>query len=442
MELDLSMLVAVPRVLPMKKVVRQRGGARKKQRLPFTNPASVERRKHDFVRHRLGLVGPNGLWKFSAQLQSCLLPNMPDRCVDTLHIMWLCLEGNDIDPCTVDQVWCLDQSLYRGKIQRKPWLQGDLRLSVPGFHVSGDSRCCPCVCPKALHMWVNVGKHFLDGLAAFRLQGVPVWRYPNFEMEDRYLFQLAGDGFPLPVIMAHLVVAFARILGLTPASLSDAKRSEPIQPIECDPSILEFDKMAHFLFMSLFANSHGPSPATRDHVTLGTLCSGTDFISAAAKQVGAPFGASVTQTMSCERCEIARTFRQRYTDTDDAPCFKDVCSLPESAPKCDLLVYGSSCRGLSLLNNHRRDLLDIDFESAACSSGNTMRGCLEYVACAKPRVVIIENVAGLLSAASNGERNIDLVFAQLREHGYECGYSKLDARVFFAAKPVPCLCLG
>jgi site-specific DNA-cytosine methylase len=36
-----------------------------------------------------------------------------------------------------------------------------------------------------------------------------------------------------------------------------------------------------------------------------------------------------------------------------------------------------------------------------------------------------------LSAASNGERNIDLVFAQLREHGYECGYSKLDARDFF-----------
>jgi hypothetical protein len=405
--------------------------APRQKRMPFTHRLSIERRKHNYVRRALGLVGSDGAWMRSLALQSSTLPILAARCLDILHILYLVFEHGGIDPSTVDQVWSLDQSVYRGAIEKRKskWLNVGVRLSVPGYHPSGDERVCPCVCPKGL-LWFNATRRILTGECALRLQGVPTWRFNMALEENQLLSSLAGNGFAMPVLMAHLVVAFVRVLGL-PLAYRPAPESG--SPREVEPSILEFTNLSSFLCKLLLGQPiHAHDARALIPVTVGSLCSGADFLPHAAKAVGAALGVpSTSQTISCERDPAVRAFRQRHTNVDGAHCYNDVTSLPESAPACDILAFGSSCKGLSFLNNDRHDLLDVDFQSEACTSGNTMRGCLTYIQQKKPRVVIAENVKGLLAKASNGKRNVEVLLEGLRANGYACDFGVVDARDFF-----------
>ena len=59
-----------------------------------------------------------------------------------------------------------------------------------------------------------------------------------------------------------------------------------------------------------------------------------------------------------------------------------------------------------------------------------MHSALKYVALARPKAVIFENVFGMLDkipGRCDGKRNVDVVLETLRDHGYACGLDRQSA---------------
>ena len=58
-----------------------------------------------------------------------------------------------------------------------------------------------------------------------------------------------------------------------------------------------------------------------------------------------------------------------------------------------------------------------------------MQSALQYVKTKLPKVVIFENVLGMLCKPMGSKlRNVDIVLEKLREWGYTCDYDRQDAR--------------
>jgi site-specific DNA-cytosine methylase len=102
-----------------------------------------------------------------------------------------------------------------------------------------------------------------------------------------------------------------------------------------------------------------------------------------------------------------------------------------SIPAVDLLIFGSSCKSLSSLNSNRRSLHVTG--NALCTSGNTFAGCMTYVEACKPRIVIFENVLGLLTKE---------VAKPLRVQACVIGWVCLDALVAGKDAPGSGICTG
>jgi site-specific DNA-cytosine methylase len=123
--------------------------------------------------------------------------------------------------------------------------------------------------------------------------------------------------------------------------------------------------------------------------------------------------------------------------------YTDVNKLPRSIPEVHLLIFGSSCRGLSLMNMKRRCLGHQDANNPLHTSGATMTGCLEYVRHRRPRVLLLENVRGLLAVSAilsqpgRPVRNIDHVMSTLKSLGYTCGHTSVDSRKFLLPQSRP-----
>jgi len=117
-------------------------------------------------------------------------------------------------------------------------------------------------------------------------------------------------------------------------------------------------------------------------------------------------------------------------------CYHDVMNLPvASMPQVGICIYGFSCKSLSSENMSRRTLADVDAGDRLCSSGNTLAGCLTYVRTGRPRIIIVENVLGLLTSsealkASGNRRNVDVLIAALRKEGYACGFHVLSSHQY------------
>merc|ERR1719183_353837 len=65
--------------------------------------------------------------------------------------------------------------------------------------------------------------------------------------------------------------------------------------------------------------------------------------------------------------------------------------------QADIIIAGFSCKDLSGMNRNRKALEEMG------QSGQTLQGCLDYIATYRPRVVIFENVRNI--CARNPETN-------------------------------------
>lgn len=397
--------------------------------------------KHAVYRRANGLTSAKGAWRHSAALALVTLPPLTPRERDCVDIIYLCFEARGVDPTGVDQVWSIDQSIirrkYRGERLRKRNCVGR-RLCVPGLNLADTSQTlAPCMLPQA-RLWINRYKRLMSGAEMLQLNGLPLSSCPHWRVEDdSTLARAAGNAFSMTVAAAHVVTAVGRLVGRF-EKITDVTFPAKLPDLFSLPAVASFynDRLLK-LCPTCFAAS---SPEAT--VTIGTLCSGTDGVTSVAQAVGEDLTqralprVSAVHKFRCEFDSRMRDFSARNAPACQA-CHDDVMTLPlADMPAVDLLIFGSSCKGLSSVNNDRRTLADIDPTDRRCSSGNTMHGCLAYVETCKPSIVIIENVLGMLSrsrrlaTSENCARNVDFLLAKLRALGYVCGYNVVSCHEF------------
>lgn len=172
------------------------------------------------------------------------------------------------------------------------------------------------------------------------------------------------------------------------------------------------------------------------HITFGTMCSGTDFISevfncvchAFTTRFGTDCKLSLQQLFAVEKNrDLQNWCALQARELGFQPkMYADMNSLPlQDMQRCDVLFAGTSCKSLSKLNSKRRSLADIDPSDPLCSSGNTMNGLLKYVELHHPTFVVMENVSAILQRTTNSCSNSEW----LREQFHRLGYTLHLARV-------------
>ena len=424
-----------------------------KKKRSFTIGCGAEYRKHLAFRRNWGLIRPSGKWVLHEDLLDVPMTGLSPREVDLLHIIWLVLQKKGYNPRAVDQAWLLCQSICRqGGPYKKHFFRGRLP-GTPGFHlpVRGAVAMAPCVLPRG-KLWFNCQLRLGSGAEMLQLQGVAVpSSIPWWRTEDmRLLKSIAGNAFTVTVIGCHCLVALlalasagamppAASAGSDSGTLADSAGSAAGGVIE---HLLDFASLADFLCQQLarvWPECFGTVANCPRVISLGTLCSGGDFVVLVCRalvdslcfKAGMPL--SLVTSFACEYDPCVRAFRKRVVGDSLGPCWHDVHRLPlGSMSHCDLLVFGSSCKSLSSQNNNRRSLLDIDASDAAATSGSTLHGCFSYVEKHRPKIIIMENVTAMLSKVAPGNplRNIDIVYRRLDALGYKHGHGIFDSRDF------------
>ena len=101
-------------------------------------------------------------------------------------------------------------------------------------------------------------------------------------------------------------------------------------------------------------------------------------------------------------------------------------------PSCDVLTVGFSCRDLSLLRDPRHGSSRRIIRDVAGPSGTTWQYAIKYISKCKPRIILLENVPGLLagfiqkdellstSSASRPDEfsNLNMILQALKSNGY------------------------
>ncbi len=426
----------------------------------FSRKTGREYLKHAAFRRDNGLVS-NGSWLYSNALSEASLPAMSPRMLDLLHIIWLLFEKRGRDPTKVDQVWLLCQSIsrlpgpyrkgfFKSGQPRTPGLFLDVATALPSRPLA------PCVLPRG-RLWANAQCRFLSGVEALQLQGICMSiDWPQLQSErDSLLHSIAGNSYPMTLAGLYALVAVCVVAsGQAPPSAASAaargRRSAASAGEGGARALVDFScaALARTLverFCTLWPScvplrAEGPT-----NVKFGTLCSGADFIvpfaqalvTAVNDQIGT-VALTLVEAFGCEVDPQVRRVRKQVVGTTSR-CYDDVHSLPlASVPKVDVLMFGSSCKSLSMQNNHRLSLLADDPKDARATSGATMQSCLRYVEFHHPTVVLVENVAGLLHKLPGQERrNIDIVYDALRAAGYTCGHALHNARDFLLPQSRP-----
>ena len=99
---------------------------------------------------------------------------------------------------------------------------------------------------------------------------------------------------------------------------------------------------------------------------------------------------------------------------------RDIRDVPvDEIPSCDILTAGFPCQPFSNAGN-RRGVYD--------SRGELYLECLRIIEKKMPRVVVFENVKGLVSSRhQNGKKLIDVIQGDLEELGYTVNYDVVNA---------------
>lgn len=99
---------------------------------------------------------------------------------------------------------------------------------------------------------------------------------------------------------------------------------------------------------------------------------------------------------------------------------RDITKVPvEDIPECDIITAGFPCQPFSNAGN-RRGVYD--------ARGELYLECLRIIEAKKPRVVLFENVKGLLSSKhQSGKKLIDVIKEDLESLGYKVNYKVVNA---------------
>ena len=104
---------------------------------------------------------------------------------------------------------------------------------------------------------------------------------------------------------------------------------------------------------------------------------------------------------------------------------REVCDIPA----VDVFVAGFVCKSVSFENLYRGSYSKC-IADARGSTGKTFEGVLGYVRRFRPKVVICENVTGLLKRTRGCDAQINQVRKAFEEVGYAFAYKQMDARNF------------
>ena len=173
---------------------------------------------------------------------------------------------------------------------------------------------------------------------------------------------------------------------------------------------------------------------------VGTACSGTDSVVKVLEHLGRCSGWAFTHAFSCERDEAKQAWlRESFPD---APLiFPDICELHTGRalnivtrevcdiPAVDVFVAGFVCKSVST-ENAKRGSYGQCIADARGQTGETFEGVLGYVRRFRPKLVICENVSGLLKRSLGCDAQIHQVRKAFEEEGYVFAYKLVDARNF------------
>jgi DNA (cytosine-5)-methyltransferase 1 len=125
-------------------------------------------------------------------------------------------------------------------------------------------------------------------------------------------------------------------------------------------------------------------------------------------------------SMQCEVEPFCQSLLTKHWPS--VPLHPDITSLNnDNIPKSDVWIGGFPCQDLSLARMGKRDGL----------RGNKSGLFYEFVRLVrdgKPRVILLENVAGLLS--SHGGKDFGIVLSTLAELGYSVGWRTFNSKYF------------
>ena len=409
----------------------------------FVQGRGREYNKHFAYRRDNDLIDTQGNFVMSTALQAFELPHMSARMHDLLHIAWLILEQLGTNPEEVNQVWLLDQTLWRGPGKhsfplgffrdRMPGMPGFHKLGKHGKH--GSAACVPCLTP-ASRAWVNRERRFLLGEECLQFQGVHA---SVLHVPDVLARRIAGEMYTIPVVGWYVCLAITAVVGrhCMPAPPSMAAAAVGNRKTHGSHTLLPERSAELWLDMLLqawptaFDNCRSPA-----YVHVGSICSGADvakvYASAIGVQICRRLGMNKVSLIDAFDCEIDKQVMEARRQAMPASHrhYSDIHKLPlGDMQDVDICLISTSCKSLSFQNYDRRSLLDVNVHDSKCQSGAHMQSALQYVKTKLPKVVIFENVLGMLCKPMGSKlRNVDIVLEKLREWGYTCDYDRQDAR--------------
>ncbi len=152
-------------------------------------------------------------------------------------------------------------------------------------------------------------------------------------------------------------------------------------------------------------------------LTVGSVCSGMGMCHRAAAKLTAANPHIVLKTAFF--CENARGARKALeADFPNTRLFGDIAEVVDRLPSCDILMAGFPCQPFSHANRRRRGSRD--------PRADVIKYIRQYIERTLPRVIILENVLGILSW---GRDVLRMLQKFLTENGYELGLRTLGSHV-------------
>ena len=182
-------------------------------------------------------------------------------------------------------------------------------------------------------------------------------------------------------------------------------------------------------------------------LVVGTACSGTDCAIPCLEHLGRVTGWSFHHAFSCEMEETKQAWIRENFPSLPA-LFSDVALLgtgeavneltgrTEAVPAVDLFIAGFVCKSVSTENNDRGNNRAC-IADATGLTGRTFDGVRRYVERFRPKLVICENVTGLLKRFLGAEPQIHAVRAVFAKLGYSFQHVAVDTRDFFLPQRRP-----
>ena len=174
--------------------------------------------------------------------------------------------------------------------------------------------------------------------------------------------------------------------------------------------------------------------------SIGTACSGSDSAVLVLEHIGRSCGWEFTHTFSCEsdpekQAWLREHFPQLPLLFSDicqlhaGRCLNVVTGLEADAPAVDIFIAGFVCNSVSSENSRRGTHGDC-IAAGTGKTGSTFEGLRRFVEKVRPKIVICENVVGLLKRTCGGRPQIVDVGEAFQCLGYNFAYRHVDAKMY------------